>query len=506
MEKKITYLNEKFIENMCRTVLVLLIAFFSSFIYGQTPSVELRGVWIASVANIDWPSSSSLPSKNQKAEIISILDFLSIHHFNTVFVQIRPSADTFYPSRFEPWSKYITGIQGGNPRYNPLKFWIKEAHKRGIEFHAWINPFRITNSKKEKLSKKHPANIHPEWVVTYGGKMYYNPGVPECKKHIENIVEEIVKNYDVDGIHFDDYFYPYPVNSEMFPDSLTYMLYNKHFLNIEDWRRENVNAIIRELNKIIKDVKPTVKFGVSPFGVWRNKRDDRRGSDTNAGVTNYDDLYADVLKWLGKGWIDYVTPQLYWSTVNPAVPFERLTQWWGNNSYGRSVYIGHALYKLNSNKQIWKNPQQMVEQINIVRKNHYSSGSVFFSYRHFMKNEFGFTDSLETSLYRYPSLIPPMAWLDNEIPDAPDLLRLKGNKLYWRCSRSLKLKKNISKYAVYMIKRGGVKQLVLFTQKQKCNISDVVNNEKNVHGFEVTVISKTNNESKGSNIVRFKSK
>lgn len=488
---------------MYRTISILLSVCFYCFIYAQNPSIELRGAWVATVANIDWPSAKTLSPKEQKIEIISILDFFNSYHFNTVFVQIRPSADTFYPSKLEPWSKYLTGVQGKNPGYNPLKFWVKEAHKRGIEFHAWINPFRITNSKAEKLVKSHLANLHPDWVVTYGGKKYYNPGGPDCKEHIKNIVAELVKNYEIDGIHFDDYFYPYPVNGEDFPDSLSYQSFNSEFSNIYDWRRENVNVIIKELNATIKSIKPTVKFGVSPFGVWRNKDDDERGSDTNAGITNYDDLYADVLKWLDKGWIDYVTPQLYWSTENPVVPFERLTQWWSDHACGKSIYIGHALYKLNSEKPIWKDPQQMVEQVNIVRKNHQSSGSVFFSYKHFKKNELGFSDSLKTSLFRYPSIIPSMSWIDNKIPDAPKLLRLKRSKLRWHYP-SCPLKRSNSKYAVYMIQQGGVKQLVLLTQKRKCDIMNVVNYENNVLGFQVTTISKTNNESEGSNIVRYK--
>lgn len=488
---------------MHRTISVLLSVCFYCFVCAQNPAIELRGAWVATVANIDWPSSKTLSPKKQKAEIISILDFYATHYFNTIFVQVRPGADTFYPSKLEPWSRYLTGVQGKSPGYNPLKFWVREAHKRGIEFHAWINPFRITNSKEEKLVKSHPANLHPDWVVTYGGKKYYNPGVPECKEHIKSIVAELVENYDVDGIHFDDYFYPYPIHGEEFPDSLTYLSYNTNFSNIYDWRRQNVNAIIKELNTTIKGIKSTVKFGVSPFGVWRNKNNDERGSDTAAGITNYDDLYADVLKWLDKGWVDYVTPQLYWSTENPAVPFKLLAQWWNDHACGRSVYIGHALYKLNGKKPIWKDPQQMVEQVNIVRKNHYSSGSVFFSYKHFKKNELGFLDSLKTSIYRHPSLIPSMSWIDNKIPVTPKSLKIKRNKLYWHRPYYL-LKRNNLRYAVYMIQQGGIKQLVLITQKRKCDIMNVVNNESNVLGFQVTAVTKTNNESKGSNIVRIK--
>ncbi|TLX74887.1 hypothetical protein E9993_10815 [Labilibacter sediminis] len=481
-------------------VLILFIVIFKGNLCSQNPTVELRGAWVATVANIDWPSSKTLSIKEQKAEIVSILDFYQQHNFNTLFVQVRPSADTFYPSKYEPWSRYLTGSQGKGPGYNPLKFWIKETHKRGIEFHAWINPYRITNSKNEKLHKKHPALKHPEWVVTYGGKKYYNPGLDKCKAHIINIVKEIVEGYEVDGIHFDDYFYPYPVGGEEFPDSMTYKPFKNKYPNINDWRRENVNQTIRQLNESIKKIDPNVKFGVSPFGVWRNKKDDVRGSDTGAGVTNYDHLYADVLKWLDEGWIDYVTPQLYWSTDHPAVPFEHLTRWWTDNAYGKSVYVGHALYKLNGDNKVWQDPDQMVHQLKYVRNNPVASGSVFFSHRHFKKNELGFTDSLKVNLYKYPSLVPSMRWIDNHIPSAPLELTVKKDQLRWKHKR-LRSEGKENRYAIYVFKKGGLKQLMLLTDKRKINISDVLKSEEDVFGFQVTTISKTNNESKGSNVV-----
>ncbi len=485
--------------------LLIIVIFSKSILFAQSPSVELRGAWVATVANIDWPSAQNLKVGALKKEINSILDFYKEHNFNSVFVQVRPSADTFYPSKYEPWSKYLSGEQGKRPGwfFNPLNYWIKESHKRGIEFHAWINPYRITNNKNEILAKDHPANLHPDWVVAYGGKKYYNPGLEECRKHITQMVSEIVNKYDVDGIHFDDYFYPYPVSGQNFPDSTTYEIHKNGSESIEDWRRDNINTTIKELYTTIKSADPTIKFGISPFGVWRNKSDDVRGSDTFAGITNYDHLYADIITWLKKGWIDYVTPQLYWSIENKAVPFELLTQWWSGVSSGRAVYVGHALYKLNGNKQEWKNPQELINQIKIVRKDSLTGGSIYFSHKHLLMNKLCFTDSLTSNLYQYPALIPAMPWINSEKPSSPRKLRLENSIIKWSHRSSAKSEKPIL-YAIYAIRRGGYRQLVLLSSKTKADVSKFLNSNEKLYGFQITAVSKTNNESNASNIVLLK--
>jgi uncharacterized lipoprotein YddW (UPF0748 family) len=468
----------------------------------QSPKVELRGAWVATVANIDWPSKPNLSSREQKKEIISILTLYQSLHINTVFLQVRPSSDTFYPSKYEPWSKYLTGEQGEKPRpyYDPLKYWIKEAHKRGIELHAWMNPYRITNNTREQLAKGHPALTHPEWVVTYGGKKYYNPGIKECRDHIIKVVVEVVENYQVDGIHFDDYFYPYPINGQVFPDSLTYKPFQYYFASIDDWRRENVNRTIFEIKESIKSIKPQVKFGISPFGVWRNKSDDPNGSETRAGITNYDHLYADILIWLEKGWVDYVTPQLYWSIENSVVPFEHLTDWWTSKANGKSVYIGHALYKLNGVRKEWKSVQQLINQVNIVRENKLSGGSVFFSHQHLKKNVLGITDTLKASLFKYPALIPSMPWISDTSPEIPYKIQIEKDKLKWKHKRNGIRQKYIS-YAIYGVLHSGEMQLMAITSKKEFDIPFLLSVQPKITGFQVSAVNSFNNESQGSNIV-----
>jgi len=471
--------------------------------FAQSPAVEMRGVWIATVANIDWPSSKTLKTKDQKKEITEILDFYSKLNFNTIYLQVRPSADVFFKSKLEPWSYYLTGIQGKKPGYDPLKFWIEEAHKRGINIQAWINPYRITNSKNEKLSKNHPAMMHKDWVVEYGGKMYYNPGLSECKNHIKIMIKEIVQKYDVDGIHMDDYFYPYPVAGQAFPDSMTFENDKKGFENIDDWRRFNVNETIREISLLIKDLKPYVEFGVSPFGVWRNNNDDAKGSNTRAGVTNYDHLYADVLHWMKKGWVDYVTPQLYWRRSHPSVSFDTLTTWWSNNSYGKKVYIGHAVYKLNSGNEDWSSANEIIEQIDIVRKDSIAAGSVFFSHNHLKNNRLGIADSLWQKTYKYPALAPNVN-ADNSVQICPPCnIKTDEKSLKWKYDK-LKCGQKPQRYAVYLILKGGVRQLVYTCSKPKLMKEDFPDVGEGVFGVQITSLFR-NQESFGSEIVPIKS-
>ncbi len=292
---------------------------------------EFRGVWIATVANIDWPVSPDSPWEVQKQEFIKLLDYYKNLNFNAVIVQIRTAGDAFYPSNYAPWSKYLTGKQGQAPRTqeNPLTWMIKEAHDRGLEFHAWLNPYRATmNLETEDLSPEHDFFKHRNWMLKYGTKWYYDPGLPEVKSHLLAIIKEVVSNYDIDAIHFDDYFYPYREPKLEFPDKASYDKYKKPGQSRDDWRRQNVNDLIFALNETIKSQKPWVQFGISPFGVWRNQDKDPKGSPTRAGQTNYDDLYADVLLWMKNGWIDYLIPQLYWSMEHPLASHRKLADWW----------------------------------------------------------------------------------------------------------------------------------------------------------------------------------
>jgi uncharacterized lipoprotein YddW (UPF0748 family) len=348
----------------------------------KTENKEFRGVWIASVININWPKTRGIGKsveEKQKKEFIKLLDEVVDMNMNAVIVQVRPTADTFYPSSYEPWSKYLTNEQGVHPGWDPLKFMIEESHKRGLEFHAWFNPYRVTMKKDDKIMDTHPAKLHPEWTFRYDGKLYYNPGVPEAMEYSINSIMEVVKNYDIDGVHMDDYFYPYPVNGEKIPDWSTYLKYGKEFKVAADWRRNNVDRFIEILDSKIKKEKPNVQFGISPFGVWRNYNVDKSGSKTQAGITNYDNLYADTRKWIKKGWIDYIAPQIYWNQGFKVAEYNTLVNWWAKEVEDTDVklYIGHAAYKIGTKG--WEDPNELVNQVKYNRSVEEVDGSIYFS-------------------------------------------------------------------------------------------------------------------------------
>ncbi|MGB3006357.1 MAG: family 10 glycosylhydrolase, partial [Chitinophagaceae bacterium] len=395
--------------------------FLTSYFVLAQPKYEFRGVWIATVNNIDWPQAGEYNPENQKADFIKLLDLHQRNGMNVMIVQVRPAADAFYPSQYEPWSQWLTGVQGQppSPYYDPMKFMIEETHKRGMEFHAWLNPYRaVHNTGGSSIASNHITRIHPEWFLTYGDKKYFNPAIKEAQKFVVNIVRDIVKRYDIDAIHMDDYFYPYRIPGREFPDEASYKNSGTP-LKKDDWRRSNVDSIIYAISKVIKAEKKLCRFGISPFSVWRNKDKDPEGSDSNAGQTNYDDFFADILLWLKKGWIDYVTPQLYLEIGNDKIAYEKLLDWWSRHSYGRHIYIGHGIYRVGENQPKWKNPVELPDQIKLLRRYPNVQGSVYFSSKIFERNPNGWNDSLQNNYYKYPALLPPMRWIDNEKPWPP---------------------------------------------------------------------------------------
>jgi uncharacterized lipoprotein YddW (UPF0748 family) len=425
--------------NYWQKILFLTIFIFTGakFSFGQMPPKrEMRGAWIATVANIDWPSKPGLSSDRQKTEFIQLLDTLQKEGINAVFVQIRPSADAFYPSSLEPWSYWLTGKQGEAPQpyYDPLKFMIEQAHKRGMEFHAWFNPYRAVFDLHQYLAPNNITKLRPQWFVTYGDKKYFNPGLPDVWNYMVQVVSDVVKRYDIDGVHFDDYFYPYRIVGKEFPDFLTYKEYGDG-MGRDEWRRHNIDTMIEMVSKAIKSIKPWVKFGVSPFGVWRNDDKDPDGSATHAGQTDYDDLYANVLKWLKNDWIDYVAPQLYWDFDQRAAPYGVLLDWWAHHTYGRDLYIGQGLYRVGSSGA-WRDPDELPSQLIANRSYPQVDGSIYYSASIFNNYTYGFNDSLQNHFYRYPALIPPMPWIDSIPPLPPRELSAipdsNGLQLLWK--------------------------------------------------------------------------
>ena len=385
------------------------------------PKYEFRAAWVASVVNIDWPSKKGLDSEVQKKEFQKIAETLKSNNMNAVIVQVRPVSDAFYPSAYTTWSEYLSGVQGKAPEpyYDPLAFIIETAHANNLEFHAWVNPFRITmkgNSDLQSLAADHPARKHPEWVVNYDNQLFFNPGIPEANAFIIESILEIVKNYDVDAIHMDDYFYPYPVSGVVFPDQKEYALYGGG-KSLEDFRRANVDGLVKELNAAIKREKSYVKFGISPFGVWRNLKDDPTGSDTTASVMNYDSLYADTRTWIKNGWIDYIMPQIYWDFAEPAAPYVKVLNFWMKEMQLNPdvhLYTGNATYKIGTDSRGggWKIPGELSNQLNKNRESAIVKGSAFYNMTSVAADPLAEISGVVKKQYQTLALIPPMTWLN----------------------------------------------------------------------------------------------
>lgn len=497
-----------------------LASFFSFFVSLAQDSLslkrEFRGVWVATVANIDWPSRQGLSTQQQKNELIKILNTHQKQGINAIMFQVRPAADAFYPNCDEPWSQYLTGTQGQCPMpfYDPLHFAIAECHKRNIEFHAWFNPYRATfDGNDAKITANHITKLKPDWFFIYEGKKLFNPGLPDVRAYILKIILNVVDSYDIDGVHFDDYFYPYIIKGQTLKDTETFILYNNGIADIKNWRRQNVDTLIHSLNDSIHAHKNYVKFGVSPFGIWKNKAQDPEGSDTRGGDSYYE-IYADSRKWIKNGWVDYLNPQLYWSFTTKAAPFANLANWWGNNTYGRNMYIGHGAYRINTTKDAsWRNPAQLGKQIAYIRQNENIHGSVFFSSKSLTKNPLGISDTLSNNYYKFPALPPLMPWLDSIPPYAPNNLQAtftpKGTLLTWLPPPIAADKQATYGYVVYRFASDEVVDLeynenikVIF-YSPTLSWLDISANPKEKYKYVVTALDRLKNESKASNIVFF---
>lgn len=416
---------------MSKNILLFLIFLITSSCsvfrsYEKYPKIEFRGVWIATVVNIDWPKNGTDTAEKQKADYLKILDFYDQENYNAVIVQVRAAGDAFYDSDYAPWSRFLTGQEGEAPPWDTdvLEWMILEAHQRGMEFHAWLNPYRATFDENfEVLSETHDYCTHPEWMVHYGKKNYYNPGLPEVRNHFSNIIVEIVSKYDVDAIHFDDYFYPYKIKNAIFDDALAFKTHAQTNQNLEDWRRSNIDALIKQAHDSIKSVKPWVQFGISPFGVWKNNSTDARGSNTKAGQTTYDDLYADPLLWMEKGWIDYLAPQVYWSMELPVASHSTLVDWWSKNSGKTNIYIGNGAYKIRNNSDIaWNDLKELPNQLKLARKTPRVSGNIMFSASSLMTDKEDVVDYINQNYYKLPALPPAVPGSELPVSKAPQLV------------------------------------------------------------------------------------
>ncbi|MBN8822893.1 MULTISPECIES: family 10 glycosylhydrolase [unclassified Spirosoma] len=402
------------------------------------PKREFRAVWIATVDNIDWPSKKGLPVADQQRELVEMFDMYQQLGLNAVIVQVRSAADAFYAKSSEPWSEWLTGQQGlaPTPFYDPMEFMIEQAHQRGLEFHAWFNLDRAAFSKYSSIAPSNIMHRKPEWLLSYGGKKLFNLGIPAVRTYIAGIVANVVREYDVDGIHFDDYFYPYAEPGQVIRDDATYQAYNNGQTKA-DWRRDNVNKLIVELRDSIRENKPWIKFGVSPFGIWKNQASDPEGSATNGGQAYYDQ-YADTRKWVREGLIDYIVPQVYFSSEFGRVPYKTLVDWWCRNTGKVHLYIGHGAYRVGRGSERdpgWWRATEFPNQFRYNRQQKAVQGSVMFSAKNLKLNPLAIRDSLQTNFYRHLALVPPMPWLDSIPPLPPRDLKAaitpEGVELFW---------------------------------------------------------------------------
>lgn len=448
----------KLLKSLCLIVCLL----GGSLLHSQTPvKREFRGAWLQTVYQGQYASMS----KNEMQRYFTdLLDRLERAGINALVFQVRPSADTFYPSKLEPWSKFLTGRQGKAPvpNWDPMAFLIEECHKRNMEFHAWLNPYRVTTSKNEVLTFNHIYHQHPEWFVEYDGKTYFDPGLPQSRKHIREVVKDIVTRYDVDAIHMDDYFYPYPVNGVPFPDDASFRAYHKKMgfssNQRDDWRRQNVNILIKGLHEDIRSIKPWVRFGISPFGIYRNKRNDPAGSKTN-GLQNYDDLYADVLRWTREGWVDYMMPQLYWEIGHKAADYKTLIEWWNENGNDRPLYIGQSISRsLDEKQDLSKTDKHFDRKISMSRELPYIDGNCFWYGYQIANNEHKIASALVRKYHRTPALIPAYRHIDTKAPAKIRKLKAKwteeGYKLIWKRKETEDEMQKQIYFAVYRFENG----------------------------------------------------
>ena len=463
---------------------------------------EFRGAWIQAI-NGQFKGKSTAEVQQMLTTQLNVLQEAGI---NAIIFQVRPEADALYASNLEPWSRYLSGTQGKvpNPFWDPMAWMIEECHKRGMEFHAWINPYRAKALASAQTDAKHITNQHPEWFIPYNNQLFFNPALPECRAYIQKVITDIVTRYDVDALHMDDYFYPYPANGQDFPDEAYYQRLGAGFATKGDWRRHNVNLLIEEIHQLLRQLKPWVKFGVSPFGIYRNQKSDPKGSDTN-GLQNYDDLYADVLLWARNGWIDYNIPQIYWHVGHPAADYGKLVEWWAKNTENRPLFIGQSILNTVQNADPSNpNQHQMPLKMRLQRSYKTIEGSCQWYTQNIVDNVGNYTELLKQIYHKYPALPPVFSFMDNKAPKKVKKLAMidttDGPILMWT---EPKAKTEMDKAKRYVVYRFGAKEridlenpskIVAITRDKFLRLSP--NGGKERYVYVVTALDRLHNESK----------
>ena len=469
----------------------------------QSPKHEFRGAWLHIIGQKQY---GKMTPDETRAYLTDQVQQLKEAGVNAVIWQIRPQADAGYPSELEPWTQWMTGEAGKapEPMWDPLQFMVDLCHKNGMELHAWINPYRVTHGKDDTIPANHVYYKHPEWFVKYAdGKTYFDPALPESRNFIDKVVRDIIGRYDVDAIHMDDYFYPYPVAGAEFPDSASYAKYGQGWTDKGDWRRHNVDLLIEQLHNTLQEVKPWVQLGISPFGIWRNKKTDPRGSETN-GLQCYDALYADCIKWTEKGWVDYMVPQLYWQMEHKAASDSILMHWWNGVTYNRGMYYGYSVDNTMKFADTRNNGRQdqLEQKIELQRSLNNVTGMVWWPGYSVTRNHKGVKDQLVNNYMKYQALPPVYTWLDNKAPEA--VKELKAEKtccetiLKWEPVATTDGMQQAVRYVVYRFKKGAkvdtndVTAIVAITGEKQYRTRGT---EPGKYVYAVTAVDRCNNES-----------
>ena len=490
----------------------------------ELPKREFRGAWLHIVGN---QQIKTLSREQIQQWFTATLDELQAQGCNAVIFQVRPQADAFYASSIEPWTRFLTGEQGvaPDPFWDPLQFMVEQCHARGMELHAWLNPYRVTSTDQEQLCPEHLYFRKPEIFKRYGKQLYFDPGEPESIAHTVKVIADIVSRYDVDAIHFDDYFYPYPVAFEEFHDDASFVKYAAaqgfEYWQKGDWRRHNVETLIHAVNDTIKAIKPWVRFGISPFGIHRNKKDtpDGSGSDTN-GLSNYDQLFADVPGWADKGYIDYIVPQLYWRIGHPAADYDVLIHWWNDSNFKGQLYIGQSISTFTEPDLDNPSVTQTARKMALVRELPNVDGNVWWpgwslapqaqpgysGPRRGARTDFALQDSLRLVYQRYPALIPAYTDIDAIAPEPVASVRATSRGLVWQPAKTDDVLQQAHFYVVYRFDAGEEidisrsSHIVAITREPHYK-PDGKRNGK--HRYVVTVVDKCWNESGASRIMKW---
>lgn len=468
----------------------------------ESPKREFRGAWIQAVNG----QFLGMNEYEMKSYLTNMLDELKKANVNAIIFQVRVEGDALYSSQYEPWSRYLTGKQGNSPGWDPLSFMVDAAHSRNMELHAWINPYRARTKSTRELAYNHNSKLHPERFVEYGGQLYFNPALQENRDHICMIVRDILSRYDVDALHIDDYFYPYPVKGVEFPDDADYRR-SGSTLSKGDWRRDNVNKLIGQLHKTVRESKPWVKFGVSPFGIYRNSGVDAPQGSATHGLQSYDDLYADVLLWIEEGWVDYCIPQVYWEIGHKAADYETLVKWWARNASKRPLYIGQDVNRTVRSADP-QNPDrhQLPRKMEIQRGEKNVQGSCLWDAASVAKNVGRYREVLSRYYHSNIALMPTAPFIDKKAPKKVKGVRVidsaEGSMLVWLVRENKKhdVMNEPWRFVVYCfegkekVDLDKSQNIVAVTDKPFYRIPDDVARKRT---YVVTVLDRLQNESKG---------